>query len=41
VVRFGAPVDCADLFELADEKATHILIVERAMAAIAVGLEAS
>jgi 1-acyl-sn-glycerol-3-phosphate acyltransferase len=41
MVRFGAPVDCADLFELADEKTTHILIVERAMAAIAAGLEAS
>jgi 1-acyl-sn-glycerol-3-phosphate acyltransferase len=39
VLRFGAPVDCTDLFVLADEKATHILIVERAMAAIAAGIE--
>lgn len=39
MVRFGAPVDCTDLFALADEKATHVLIVERAMAAIAAGSE--
>jgi len=39
VVRFGTPIDCADLFELADEKATHVLIVERVMAAIAAGIE--
>ncbi len=38
MVRFGAPIDCTDLFVLADEKATHILIVERAMAAIAAGI---
>lgn len=38
MVRFGTPVDCTDLFALADEKATHILIVERAMAAIAAGI---
>lgn len=39
MVRFGSPVDCTDLFKLADEKATHILIVERAMSAIAAGIE--
>lgn len=38
VVRFGAPIDFTDLFVLADEKATHILLVERAMAAIAAGI---
>jgi len=38
VVRFGAPIDCTDLFVLADEKATHILIVGRVMAAIAAGI---
>lgn len=38
VVRFGEPVDCTDLFELADEKATHVLIVGRVMAAIAAGI---
>lgn len=41
LVRFGAPIDCTDLFVLADEKATHILIVERVMAAIASGLKAA
>ncbi|HMB16272.1 MAG TPA: lysophospholipid acyltransferase family protein [Pelovirga sp.] len=39
VVRFGAPIDCADLFELTDQKATHVLIVERVMAAIAAGIK--
>lgn len=34
-IRFGAPIDFSDLFELEDKKATHILIVERVMAAIA------
>nr|WP_224747039.1 lysophospholipid acyltransferase family protein [Pelovirga terrestris] len=38
VVRFGEPVDCTDLFQLADEKTTHVLIVERAMSAIAAGI---
>ncbi len=38
VVRFGKPVDCTDLFELEDEKTTHVLIVERAMSAIAAGI---
>ncbi|MFO7813453.1 MAG: 1-acyl-sn-glycerol-3-phosphate acyltransferase, partial [Pelovirga sp.] len=38
VVRFGEPIDYADLFELADEKMTHVLIVERAMSAIAAGI---
>lgn len=38
MVRFGAPIDCTDLFALADEKATHILIVERVMDKIAEGL---
>lgn len=38
MIRFGPPVDCTDLFALADEKSTHILIVERAMAAIGAGI---
>ncbi|PLX97235.1 MAG: 1-acyl-sn-glycerol-3-phosphate acyltransferase [Desulfuromonas sp.] len=38
-VRFGAPLDFSDLFELENNKQTHILIVERVMAAIAEGLE--
>lgn len=33
-VRFGAPLDLADLYELPDEKETYILIVERVMTAI-------
>lgn len=36
-IRFGEPLDCADLFDLADEKQTHILIVERVMEKIAAG----
>lgn len=40
-VRFGAPVDCADLFEREDNKETHVLIVERVMEAIADGLASS
>ena len=40
-IRFGAPVDFSDLFELENKKPTHILIVERLMAAIASELEAS
>lgn len=34
-IRFGAPINFSDLFELEDKKDTHILIVERVMAAIA------
>ncbi|WP_321366598.1 lysophospholipid acyltransferase family protein [uncultured Desulfuromusa sp.] len=41
VIRFGAPLDFSDLFELEDIKATHLLIVERVMAAIASELEFS
>jgi 1-acyl-sn-glycerol-3-phosphate acyltransferase len=40
-IRFGKPVDFSDLFELENKKPTHILIVERLMAAIAGELEAS
>lgn len=40
-INFGAPLDISDLFELEDKKETHILIVERVMAAIALGLEES
>ncbi len=40
-IRFGKPVDFSDLFELENKKPTHILIVERLMAAIASELEAS
>jgi len=38
-IRFGAPVDFSDLLQLKDCKETHLLIVERLMAAIAEGLE--
>lgn len=38
-IKFGAPLDFSDLFQLEDCKATHLLIVERLMAAIAEGLE--
>lgn len=37
-IRFGAPIDFSDLFELEDKKETHLLIVERLMAAIAAEL---
>jgi len=37
-IRFGAPVDFSDLLQLEDCKQTHLLIVERLMAAIAAGL---
>lgn len=37
-MRFGAPLDYRELLELPDEKSTHILLVERVMAAIAEGL---
>ena len=40
-ICFGPPVDFSDLFELEDKKETHILIVERVMAAIASGLAAA
>ena len=40
-INFGAPIDFTDLFELEDKKATHILIVERVMSAIAEGLNES
>jgi 1-acyl-sn-glycerol-3-phosphate acyltransferase len=33
-VHFGAPLDFSDLFQLEDNKQTHILIVERVMEAI-------
>ncbi len=39
-ISFGAPLDCSDLFELEDKKSTHVLIVERVMAAIGVGIDA-
>ncbi len=38
--RFGAPLNCDDLFALDDCKETHIAIVERVMAAIAAQLPA-
>ncbi len=37
-INFGAPINFSDLFELEDKKATHVLIVERVMSAIAAGL---
>ncbi len=40
-IRFGEPIDFSDLFELENKKPTHLLIVERLMAAIAKELEAS
>ncbi|MFO7766309.1 MAG: lysophospholipid acyltransferase family protein [Pelovirga sp.] len=39
MIRFGAPLDCSDLFALEDHKTTHVLIVERVMAAIAAGID--
>jgi 1-acyl-sn-glycerol-3-phosphate acyltransferase len=41
VIRFGAPIDFSDLFELEDIKITHLLIVERLMSAIASELVSS
>jgi len=38
-VTFGHPIDFSDLFELEDNKETHILIVDRVMDAIAKLLE--
>jgi 1-acyl-sn-glycerol-3-phosphate acyltransferase len=38
-VRFGTPLDLSDLLALEDSKETHLLIVERVMAAIAALLE--
>lgn len=38
-IRFGAPLALDDLYALPDEKETHLLIVERVMAAIARLLE--
>ncbi len=40
-VRFGGPIDFSDLYQCEDSKATHLLIVERVMAAIAEQLAAS
>ena len=37
-IRFGKPIDFSDLLQLEDKKATHLLIVERLMAAIAAEL---
>jgi 1-acyl-sn-glycerol-3-phosphate acyltransferase len=37
-IHFGTPVDFSDLLKLEDKKETHLLIVERLMAAIAAGL---
>lgn len=34
-IQFGRPLDFSDLFELENNKATHILIVERVMQALA------
>jgi len=39
LIHFGAPLDFSDLLKLEDCKETHLLIVERLMAAIADGLE--
>jgi len=39
-INFGAPLDFSDLLQLEDCKATHLLIVERVMAAIGDGLDA-
>ncbi|SHJ12298.1 1-acyl-sn-glycerol-3-phosphate acyltransferase [Malonomonas rubra DSM 5091] len=39
-INFGAPLDFSDLLERDDCKETHLLIVERLMAAIAAGLAA-
>lgn len=39
-IRFGAPIDFSDLYARADDKETHLLIVERVMAAIAEQLAA-
>lgn len=38
-IVFGAPIDFSDLFRLEDCKETHVLIVERLMAAIAKEME--
>ncbi len=38
-IHFGTPIDFSDLYERQDNKETHILIVERVMAAIAGQLE--
>ena len=38
-IRFGAPLDFNDLFQLPDNKETHLLIVERLMMAIAAQIE--
>lgn len=38
-ITFGAPLDFSDLLQREDCKETHVLIVERVMAAIAAGLE--
>ncbi len=38
-ITFGAPLDFSDLFELENKKETHVLIVERVMAAIAAQLD--
>ncbi len=38
-IHFGVPIDFSDLFELKDEKTTHIMIVERLMTAIANSLD--
>lgn len=40
-ICFGQPLDCTDLFELPDEKQTHILIVERVMEQIGQGLKSA
>lgn len=38
-IQFGAPIDFSDLLQQDDCKETHLLIVERLMAAIAQGLD--
>lgn len=38
MIQFGQPLDFTDLFELEDCKQTHLLIVERVMAAIGANL---
>ena len=38
-IHFGKPIDFSDLFELRDEKTSHIMIVERLMAAIGSSLD--
>ena len=38
-IRFGTPLDYTDLLLMEDQKATHVVIVERVMAAIKAGID--